>query len=208
MVEELARGHRRFREKLSRDAHEQKVYSDLARGQKPEILVLHCSDSRLDMRIFSSQPGEIFAVQNAGNLLPPLKKRGAQGEWSTIEFALNHLPIRCIVVLGHTDCGYCGAVMNRKANFDKTPSLKRWVKLGEPVRRITMCKHGHLTGTHLVNAAVKENALYQLEQLRSHPTIAEKVKEGTLSLAAMYFDVGLATVFHYNENKGEFVALG
>src|SRR5436309_4435453 len=87
---------------------EQSRYRDLSvRGQSPEIMVIGCSDSRVSPEvIFDAGPGELFVVRNVANLVPPYAPDGAaHGVSAALEFGVQVLHVKHIVVLGHAQCG-------------------------------------------------------------------------------------------------------
>src|SRR3954467_5199074 len=87
---------------------EQDRYRELAeRGQTPEIMVIGCCDSRVSPEvIFDAKPGELFVVRNVANLVPPYETHGQfHGTSAALEFAVQALGVKHIVVMGHARCG-------------------------------------------------------------------------------------------------------
>ena len=104
--QQLLDGYRAFL--IGRLRHEQDRYRGLAEiGQSPQIMVIGCCDSRVSPEvIFDARPGELFVVRNIGNLVPPYTPDGAQRAVSAaLEFAVQALKVKHIVVLGHAQCG-------------------------------------------------------------------------------------------------------
>ncbi|MCC0056669.1 MAG: carbonic anhydrase, partial [Rhodobiaceae bacterium] len=98
----LIDGHNRFRS--GRLEHERERYQELAEsGQRPEVMIIGCCDSRAGPEtIFDSSPGEIFVVRNVANLVPPYEPDGEyHGTSAALEFAVQALKVKHIVVLGH-----------------------------------------------------------------------------------------------------------
>ena len=111
MTNELTKGYHRFRQ--NRWPSERAEYEALAaNGQKPHTLVVACSDSRADPAlIFDTAPGELFVVRNVANLVPPYEPDGKlHGVSAALEFGVNVLKVRHIVVMGHASCGGVNAM--------------------------------------------------------------------------------------------------
>ncbi|RYD91813.1 MAG: carbonic anhydrase, partial [Sphingomonadales bacterium] len=101
----LLDGYRRFKATGWRQQRER--WSELAESQSPKLMVIACSDSRVDPTIiFDTSPGEIFMVRNVANMVPPFETTpGRHGVSAALEFAVTQLEIPEIVVLGHQSCG-------------------------------------------------------------------------------------------------------
>ena len=111
----LIEGYRRFRSGAYREQRER--FDRLAsEGQSPKLMVIACSDSRVDpAQIFDVDPGEIFVVRNVAALVPPFETSpGHHGVSAALEFALQVVKERQIVVLGHGMCGGCKAALTRE----------------------------------------------------------------------------------------------
>src|SRR5919112_6778360 len=110
----LLDGYRRFRETGWK--RERERWSELAEGQSPKVMVIACSDSRVEPAIiFDAKPGEMFVVRNVANLAPPFETTpGYHGVSAALEFAVTQLEVDEILVLGHGSCGGCGAAPARQ----------------------------------------------------------------------------------------------
>lgn len=184
----------------------QGLFERLAKGQNPETLFITCSDSRIDPNLLTrSKPGDLFILRNAGNIVPP---HGAAngGEAATIEFAVAGLGVKDIIVCGHSHCGAMQGLLqpNRIASL---PTLSSWLTHAETTRRIVLDNYQHLEGDRLVTAAVEENVLVQLENLRTLPAVASRLVRGDLYLHGWVYKIETGEVFAYDLESGQFVPL-
>ncbi len=112
----LIEGFRRFREGYYREHRD--LFDALAtRGQSPKAMVIGCADSRVDPQlVFGAAPGDIFVVRNVANLVPPYETGGEyHGTSAALEFAVQALKVKHIVVLGHARCGGIRAFADESA---------------------------------------------------------------------------------------------
>src|SRR5215510_13878986 len=121
---------------------EQTRYRDLSvKGQSPEVMVIGCCDSRVSPEvIFDAGPGELFVVRNVANLVPVYEPDGgAHGISAALEYAVNVLRIKHIVVLGHAQCGGIRAFIDKIEPLSPGDFIGRWmamfVKPGEIVEQ-------------------------------------------------------------------------
>jgi carbonic anhydrase len=184
----------------------QGLFQQLAKGQNPETLFITCSDSRIDPNLLTqSRPGDLFILRNAGNIVPPYDfSKG--GEAATIEFAVVALGVRDIIVCGHSHCGAMKGLLQPDQTMS-LPALSAWLAYAESTRRIIQRNYGHLEGNALVTATVEENVLVQLENLRTHPTVAERLTAGNLHLHGWVYKIETGEVFAYDVSSGQFVPL-
>jgi carbonic anhydrase len=181
-------------------------YERLAEGQRPLALFITCSDSRISPNLITqSQPGELFIIRNAGNIVPP-HQSAAGGEQATIEFALGALGITDIIVCGHTHCGAMTGLLSPE-KLDPMPSVRHWLTHAESTRRIITDKYTELSGPALQSAAAQENVLVQLENLRTHPSVAAGISRGNLKLHGWMYKIETGEVFGFDPEIGQFVPL-
>ena len=108
------------------------LFQELAGGQKPGLLLITCSDSRIDPALITqTEPGEVFVIRNAGNIVPPWGEGTASGEAGTIEYAIEALGVQHIAVCGHSHCGAMAAVRN-PSSAEGLPAVSSWLRFGEP----------------------------------------------------------------------------
>ncbi len=203
-MQKLISGIHQFREKDFRPL--KTLFEQLSKGQNPETLFITCSDSRIDPNLLTrSQPGELFILRNAGNIVPP---HGAAngGEAATIEFAVSGLGVKDIIICGHSHCGAMKGLLAPEA-VSSMPSLASWLSHAETTRRIVNDNYQHLDGERLVTAAVEENVLVQLENLRTLPAVASRLVKGDLFLHGWVYKIETGEVFAYDFNDGQFVPI-
>ncbi len=180
------------------------LFKQLAKGQNPETLFITCSDSRIDPNLLTqSQPGDLFILRNAGNIIPP-HGAGNGGEGATIELAVDALGVKDIIICGHSHCGAMRALLD-PAMVDSLPAVASWLSHAESTRRIVRDKYTHLEGDALVTATVEENVLVQLENLRTLPSIAPRLMRGDLHLHGWVYKIETGDVFAYDLASGQFV---
>ncbi len=134
------------------------------------------------------------------------RARGSAGEAATIEFAVAGLGVRDIVVCGHSQCGAMHGLLQPDA-LARLPEMRRWLKHAERTSEIIRQKYAHLSGEALLTATVEENVLVQIEQLRSHPSVAAGLARGELRLYGWVYKLETGGVFNYDPAAGQFVAL-
>jgi carbonic anhydrase len=182
------------------------LFKQLAKGQNPETLFITCSDSRIDPNLLTqSQPGDLFILRNAGNIIPP-HGAGNGGEGATIELAVDALGVKDIIICGHSHCGAMRALLE-PALVESLPAVASWLSHAESTRRIVRDKYTHLEGDALVMATVEENVLVQLENLRTLPSIAPRLMRGDLHLHGWVYKIQTGDVFAYDLASGQFVPI-
>jgi carbonic anhydrase len=182
------------------------LFEKLAAGQSPEALVITCSDSRVDPFLFTNaQPGQLFVLRNAGNLVP--KYDGfVGGVTATIEFAVIGLRVPNIIVCGHSGCGAIDGLLHPEL-LQNMPHVAHWLRHhAEPVREL-LAKAGRLNGPEELPQAVDANVLVQLENLRSHPCVAEAISQGRITLHGWVYDIASGEIRAYNEQWKQFTTL-
>lgn len=198
----LIQGIHKFRSEVF--PRERQLYLMLSAGQMPETLFITCSDSRIDPgRFTSSNPGELFLIRNAGNLVPPYGAAPGSGELATIEYAVSVLNVKNIVVCGHSDCGAVSAMLHPE-KLKELPSVSSWLAHMERTRRIVKDNYSHLDPDALLKVAIQENVLVQIEHVMMHPAVAARMFRGDLRMFAWYFEIQNAKVYGYDVSNGAF----
>jgi carbonic anhydrase len=187
----LLTGFNRF--KQTRWAAERERYRQLAEeGQRPETMVIACSDSRVGPELlFDARPGELFAVRNVAALVPVYAPdEGSHAASAALEYAVVTLGVRSIVVMGHGRCGGVAAALDGAATPTRTDFIGTWVnglrELGEMLDRSDPTVAGRVSGD--VERRVVERSL---ANLRTFPWIGAREQAGALSLHGCWFDIDL-----------------
>jgi len=201
LVERLIKGYREFRKK--RWPAERARYEALAsKGQKPEYLIIACSDSRSDpATIFNARPGEFFLIRNVAALVPPYEEtNGYFGTRAAIAYAVLSLNVRNIVVMGHAQCGGVAAALDEQV-AEGLPFLSEWLKLLKPaVIRAGADDPGHKDNAKLEREAVR----LSVERLLKYPFIAERVRHGQLAVDGLRFGISDGKIERLNQETGTF----
>lgn len=184
----------------------QALFERLALGQSPETLFITCSDSRIDPNLLTrSRPGDLFILRNAGNIVPA-HGTATGGEAATIEFAVAALEVKDIILCGHSHCGAMSALLDEEKRAG-LPALAAWLAHAESTRRIIAENYRHLEGVRLLTAAVEENVLVQLENIRTLPPVAARLARGDLRLHGWVYKIETGEIFAYEAESGQFVSV-
>jgi carbonic anhydrase len=201
-VEKLVRGIHKFQ--TTHYSEHQDLFSQLSKGQTPETLLITCSDSRIMPGLLTqSKPGDLFVLRNAGNIVPPYGASSG-GEGATVEYAVAALNVGHIVVMGHSHCGAMKGLMQPE-DLKTLPLVADWLKHAEATRRVVTENYQDCTGTDLLNAAIKENVLVQLDNLRTYPAVAARLAKGNLTLHAWIYQIETGTILAYDPERSQFV---
>lgn len=202
----LIDGYRRFRASGWQGQRER--WARLREGQSPQVMVIACSDSRSDpTQIFDTAPGEIFVVRNIAALVPPFETTpGRHGVSAALEFAVQVLKVRDIVVMGHGMCGGCHAALTQEMHGCEPGHggfIASWISMLDETRDKVAAQYGiegRAAGRAMEHAAVQVS----LKNLRTFPNVAEKEARGELSLTGAFFAIADGELHLLDENSGRF----
>ena len=188
-------------------AHETSRYRHLAdKGQSPETLVIACCDSRAAPEtIFNTAPGEIFVLRNVANLIPPYEPDGEYHAASAaLEFAVQSLKVKNIVVMGHGRCGGIKAALDTEsAPLSPGDFIGKWMSLIAPAAEA-------ISGNQLMTQSERQTALerisirYSLNNLRTFPCVDILEKKGKLTLYGVWFDISTGELWVMDHQTGDF----
>lgn len=201
MVDHVVSGIVRFQ----RDVYPEReaLFRELAGGQKPDVLLITCADSRIDPSLVTqTEPGELFISRNAGNIVPPHCSHSG-GVTSAIEYAVAVLGVRHVVVCGHTDCGAMKGALAPEALTD-LPHVSDWLGHARSAVEVVKARHGGRLGPEHLEELTRENVLQQLQHLRTHPTVAAAVAGRGLQLHGWIYEIETGRVLCHDENAGGF----
>lgn len=201
----LTDGYREFRKK--KFAHESERYQKLAeQGQVPETLVIACCDSRAAPEIiFNAVPGEIFVVRNVANLVPPYRPDDEYHSTSAaLEFAVQNLKVKNIVVLGHGRCGGIEAALNPDAEpLSPGDFIGKWMELLAPASE-SIVANKWLTSAERQTALEHISIRYSIANLRTFPCVSILEGKGRLNLYGAWFDIADGELWVMNSETGDF----
>jgi carbonic anhydrase len=203
-MEQLVQGIHQFQ--TSYFGSQQKLFERLTANQTPMALFITCSDSRISPGLLmQTKPGDLFILRNAGNMVPPYgASRG--GEEATIEYAIRALDVKHIIVCGHSHCGAIRGLLHPE-EVAEMPAVAKWLSLAEATRRIIKENYSHLDEDAKHKAAIEEHVLVQLENLRTHPSVAARLAKGDLDLHGWVYKFETGEVYSYNPTDGQFESL-
>ena len=187
-------------------AKNRQFFEQLAtKQQKPIALFITCSDSRVHPNLITqTEPGDLFLLRNAGNLVPPHGAGG--GEAATIEYSVEVLGIRDIVICGHSQCGAIRAMLEHD-RLSHLPHVKAWCHHAEATRRIVQQKYPGLAPAELATAAAQENVLVQINHLSTHPSVAARLASHELRIFGWYYDIGKGDVLQFDPSLARFAPI-
>ncbi len=202
----LIEGYRRFRETGWTPRRER--WAALGEGQEPRIMVIACSDSRVDpAQIFDVDPGEIFVVRNVAAMVPPFEtKPGHHGVSAALEFAVQFLKVREIVVMGHGMCGGCNAALTQSMHGTEPGQggfIADWIDLLDDAREEVVAAHG-TEGREAQRAMEMAAVKVSLANLRTFPCVAELESRGRLRLRGAFFAISDGVLHLLDDDGGEF----
>jgi carbonic anhydrase len=205
-LDQMIEGYRRFRETSWK--RERERWSELAEGQSPKVMVLACSDSRVEpAQIFDARPGEMFVVRNVANLAPPFETTpGYHGVSAALEFAVTQLEVEEILVLGHGFCGGCAAALTGQfsdAEHGEGHFIAAWVDMLKDARDKVRTAHADLNKDAFL-AMEHEAVRVSLANLRTFPWLIEREAAGRLTLHGGHFSISEGRLYLLDEAEGEF----
>lgn len=189
MIEKLIKGYDRFRKGYFQENREQ--LEKLAQEQTPEIAMVSCCDSRVDPTIlFDMKPGEIFAIRNVANLVPPYETKGDyHGTSAALQFAVTGLKVKQIVILGHANCGGIRALMDKDSTEKSVGFIDSWMQIAASAKKEVLKRSDLDTPEQRIDACEKTAISLSLRNLLTHPWIRERVESGDLELVGYYYDL-------------------
>ncbi|MBD2197337.1 MULTISPECIES: carbonic anhydrase [Calothrix] len=204
-MKKLIRGLRDFKSSYFRANEE--LFEQLSHGQKPRVLFITCSDSRIDPNLITQAGlGELFVIRNAGNIIPPFGATNG-GEGATIEYAIQALDIQQIIICGHSHCGAMKGLMKLDKLRVEMPLVHDWLKYAEATRQLVNENYSDYEGEELLDVIIAENVLTQIENLRTYPVIRSKLYQGKLSIYAWIYQIEAGEVLGYDPQNHAYVLL-
>lgn len=201
-MRKLIRGLREFQSSYFADNRE--LFEQLAHGQHPTVLFITCSDSRIvPSLIVGADPGQLFVIRNAGNLVPAYGAANG-GEGASIEYALHALNIEQIIICGHNHCGAMKGLLKLNKLQEDMPLVYDWLKHTEATRRLLKENYSQYEGEELIDIAVAENILTQIDNLRTYPVVRSRLHQGKLNIYGWIYEIETGEILAYNPDSHAF----
>jgi carbonic anhydrase len=204
----LVEGHRAFIE--GRFVSERSRYEMLARtGQRPEVMIVGCVDSRVSPEvIFDAAPGELLVVRNVANLVPPYEPEGGtqHGTSAALEFGVQALRVKHIVVLGHAYCGGIRAFADEQEPLSPGDFIGRWMSQITPAAQ-SLGPRSQADGDAYLRRLEFASVELSLKNLMTFPCVRILVERGKLHLHGAYFGVATGRLLVRNPDTGNFEPL-
>ena len=174
--------------------------------QRPHTLFITCADSRIEPgALTQAGPGDIFVARNIGNVVPAYGEM-LGGVSAVIEYSVMALNVSQIVVCGHSDCGAMKGLLDRES-LSGMPTVDRWLHNAEAALSIVKARNPHADYSETLRKLIDENVLLQLTHLRTHPSVAGRVAEGSLALYGWVYEIGKGVVKEYEPETNGFASI-
>lgn len=193
----LIHGYSSFRQKYA--CGDENTMASLAdHGQKPETMVVACCDSRVDPALLMQcEPGDLFVLRNVANIVPPYEKDDRHhGTSAALEFAIQFLKVKQLIILGHSQCGGIQALLKKDAQ--PNDFIDSWVSA------IKTCPHD---ADKEVNQFAKEALTQSYRNCLTFPWISDKISSGELMIHLWFFDIREGRIFSYDQQKDQFLPI-
>ncbi len=200
-MKNLVKGYLRFRNDVFPQLKDH--YRLLADRQSPDALFITCADSRVVPNlILQTEPGDLFLARNVGNVVPPTGEMPG-GISATVEYAVEVLKVRHVIICGHSDCGAVKAVLQRK-DMSRLPITDKWLKYVEAAWQYR--DPGDPTGDEKAQhtALIHANVIAQVNNLKTHPEVAAGMAKGTLQVHGWYYDIMSGAIEAYDQQTHKF----
>lgn len=206
LVVRLTSGFRRFQQRWY---HDEPVFDRLRLGQNPHALVIACSDSRVDpVLLTDSSPGDLFVVRNVANIVPPyVSGTTPRGVCSALEYAVKHLKVKDIIVLGHACCGGIHALVAGETRGGDDEFIDQWVALAGKALERARAECPESGEAELARVCELWSVRLSLTNLMTFPWVKSRAEAGLLALHGWYFDLQSGELLEYDQEKEGFSVL-
>ncbi len=201
----FAAGFQRFQQHWYCSEHN--IYDDLKEGQHPLALVIACSDSRVDpVLLTDSNPGDLFVIRNVANLVPPYSPdRKLHGVSAAVEYAVRHLKLKDIIVMGHANCGGIHALLEKPQEGDEFIGV--WMQIIKRAKEVVDTFFPDASEEEKLREYEQWGIRVSLENLLTFPWIREAVENGEMNLHGWYFDLNNGALYRYDDDSDTFVSM-
>jgi carbonic anhydrase len=202
-MKKLIQGLREF--KNSYVSTHRELFEQLSHGQKPRVLFVTCSDSRIDpVMLTHTELGDLFVIRNAGNIIPPYGAANG-GEGASVEYAIHALGISQIVVCGHSHCGAMKGLLQLGNLEEEMPLVYDWLRHAEATRRLVKENYSDRTKDEMLEIAIAENVITQIENLKTYPVVRSRLFQGKLMIFGWVYLIETGEVLAYDPETHSYV---
>jgi carbonic anhydrase len=209
ILENLIQGYQKFRFHYFQSQN--LLYEQfLHHGQRPQILVIACSDSRVDPAIlFHCDPGDLFVIRNVANLVPPYEENdGYHGTSAALEFGVCTLQVQHIIVLGHTQCGGIRTLTEPESAVNpKSGFIAKWMQLADSSYHYVCRHHAQVSREEQADLCGQYSLIDSWNHLKTFPWIETRVRQQSLHLHAWYFDLTSGRIQCLDPQSRKFILL-
>ena len=201
-IDKIVQGVLCFQENAFQEKAE--LFKELAKGQSPKILFITCSDSRVDPGLITrTDPGDMFVVKNAGNIIPPY---GAMqgGTLAAIEYAVSILNVEHVIVCGHSHCGAMEALLDEEKVKELPQTIREWLSYAEATKFVVDQSQDPISREDRIEAYVHQNIPVQLNHLTTIPAVAAKLAQNQLEIHGWVFHISTGDVAVYDSDTESF----
>jgi len=184
------------------------LFEELANQQHPETMLITCSDSRINPALLlNAKPGELFITRNIGNVVPPyLPSRGSTQ--AAIEYAVNVLNVKRIVILGHSNCGACAHMYHEhKEGEPHLEHVESWLKYIIPAKSAAMLEVHADHKKNIFELTEKNNVIISMQRLMEYPYIQTRLIKDEIVIEGWWYDIGSGRVECYDFANKEFKSI-
>jgi carbonic anhydrase len=187
-------------------ANHQELLDELSHGQTPKVLFITCSDSRLAPTLMTNTDlGDLFVIRNAGNIVPPYGAANG-GEGASIEYAIHALGIEQVIICGHSHCGAMKGLLQIGSLEEEMPLVYNWLRHAEATRRTVVDNYSDCSKDELLEVAIAENVLTQIENLKTYPVVRSRMMQGKLQIYGWIYLIETGEVLAYDSITRAYVS--
>ena len=203
-LQKITEGVRRFQSEAF--AEKRALFQSLAQKQQPKILFITCSDSRVDPSLITqTEPGDLFVIQNAGNIVPPYGVMYG-GTSASVEFAVAVLNVEHIIICGHSDCGAMRALV-KETPLEEAPTIQQWLRYAQTAKAIidAEMQTQPMNEAEQIYRCSEKNVEVQLNHLKTIPCVAAHMASGKLQLHGWLYHIGTGKIRVFSNSAEQFM---
>lgn len=207
-INNIISGHQEFKQKRF-SKYKKRFYDLVKEGQKPKVLFITCSDSRVvPTLITNTDPGDMFIVRNVGNFIAPYSPdNDYHSTAAAIEYAVSHLHVSEIIVCGHSHCGAIKELYQKHEENDAFVHVQKWLELGAKAKNYINLVMPQADLEKKLVATEKISIVFQLSNLLSYPEVEKKVENGELNLRGWYYKLENGALEYFDSETHSFIEL-